>query len=184
MASTKAFNLAGIQTAAVIVPDGTLRHKVSRALNTDEVAEANVFAGVAPYAAFTHGGEWPDELREYLLDNRKYAEKYIAEKIKGLCAVHTKATYLFLVDCMSVIGDSSQFCRFIRKHNGLYLSDGNDYPNGEGFLRMNLACPRRRLEDRLKQLKAGVEAYEEWLSGQCCEKTKKESFNTENRTML
>ncbi|WP_390121762.1 hypothetical protein [Anaerostipes hominis (ex Lee et al. 2021)] len=49
---------------------------------------------------------------------------------------------------------------------------------------MNLACPRRRLEDRLKQLKAGVEAYEEWLSGQCCEKTKKESFNTENRTML
>ena len=68
---------------------------------------------------------------------------------------------------MGVVGDSSQLCRFIRKHNGLYLSDRYDYRNGEGFLRMNLACPRSRLEDGLNRLKAGMEAYEEWVSGQC-----------------
>lgn len=167
VAPTKAFNLAGIQTAAVIVPDDTARHKVRRALNTDEAAEPNVFAAAAPCAAFTCGGEWLDELREYLSDNRKYAETYIAEKIKGLYTVRAKATYLLWIDCMGVIGDSSQLCRFIREYNGLYLSDGNDYRNGDGFLRMNLACPRSRLEDGLKRLKAGVEAYEVWVSGQC-----------------
>ena len=167
VAPTKAFNLAGIQTAAVIVPDDTARHKVRRALNTDEAAEPNVFAAAAPCAAFTRGGEWLDELREYLSDNRKYAETYIAEKIKGLYTVRAKATYLLWIDCMGVIGDSSQLCRFIREYNGLYLSDGNDYRNGDGFLRMNLACPRSRLEDGLKRLKAGVEAYEVWVSGQC-----------------
>lgn len=167
VAPTKAFNLAGIQTAAVIVPDDTWRHKVRRALNTDEAAEPNVFAAAAPCAAFIRGGEWLDELREYLSENRKYAETYIAEKIKGLYTVRAKATYLLWIDCMGVIGDSSQLCRFIREYNGLYLSDGNDYRNGDGFLRMNLACPRSRLEDGLKRLKAGVEAYEVWVSGQC-----------------
>ena len=56
VAATKAFNIAGIQTAAVIVPDKTIRHRVSRGLNTDEVAEPNVFALTAPIAAFTKGG--------------------------------------------------------------------------------------------------------------------------------
>lgn len=66
VAPTKTFSLAGIQTAAVIVPDDNLRHKVSRGLNTDEVAEPNVFAAVAPIVAFTCGGEWLNALREYL----------------------------------------------------------------------------------------------------------------------
>ena len=70
VAATKAFNIAGIQTAAVIVPDKTIRHRVSRGLNTDEVAEPNVFALTAPIAAFTKGGAWLDELRAYLWENR------------------------------------------------------------------------------------------------------------------
>ena len=74
VAATKAFNIAGIQTAAVIVPDKTIRHRVSRGLNTDEVAEPNVFALTAPIAAFTKGGAWLDELRAYLWENRKTAE--------------------------------------------------------------------------------------------------------------
>ena len=73
MAPTKTFNLAGLQTAAVIVPDAALRHRVNRGLNTDEVAEPNVFAAIAPIAAFTQGGAWLDELREYLCENRKFA---------------------------------------------------------------------------------------------------------------
>ena len=161
VAPTKAFNLAGIQTAAVIVPDDNLRHKVRRGLNTDEVAEPNVFAAIAPVAAFSCGGEWLDALREYLWDNRRFAEEYIKREIKGITTVSAKATYLLWLDCRDIIGSGSQFCRFIRSHSGLYLSEGNEYHNGEGFLRMNLACPRKQVEQGLKRLKDSAEAYEE-----------------------
>lgn len=158
VAPTKAFNLAGIQTAAVIVPDENLRHKVSRGLNTDEVAEPNVFAAIAPVAAFTHGGEWLDALRKYLWENRKFAEDYIEREIRGISAVPAQATYLLWLDCRQLTGNSTDFCRFIRSYSGLYLSDGNEYRNGEGFLRMNLACPRKQVEDGLKRLKESVAA--------------------------
>lgn len=164
---TKAFNLAGIQTAAVIVPDDNLRNKVVRGLNTDEVAEPNVFAAMAPAAAFGCGGNWLDALREYLWENRRYAEAYMEKEIRGVSAVSGRATYLLWIDCRSVIGDSSELCRFIRSHSGLYLSDGNDYRNGKGFLRMNLACPRQQVTDGLKRLKDSVAAYESWVCGQC-----------------
>lgn len=167
VAPTKAFNLAGIQTAAVIVPDDNLRHKVNRGLNTDEAAEPNVFAAIAPSAAFILGGDWLDELKEYLWENRRYAEEYIKNEIKGLYAVPAKATYLLWIDCKNIIGNSTSLCCFIRSHSGLYLSDGSEYRNGDGFLRMNIACPREQLEDGLKRLKNSVTAYEEWLCGQC-----------------
>lgn len=167
VAPTKAFNLAGIQTAAVIVPDESLRHKVSRGLNTDEVAEPNVFAAIAPVAAFTRGGEWLDALRNYLWENRTFAENYIKREIKGVSAVPAQATYLLWLDCRNLIGSSTDFCRFIRRHRGLYLSDGNEYRNGEGFLRMNLACPREQVEDGLNRLKESAAAYEAWVCEQC-----------------
>lgn len=160
VAPTKAFNLAGLQTAAVIVPDDHLRHKVSRGLNTDEVAEPNVFAAIAPIAAFTCDGEWLDSLRNYLWENRAFAEEYIKKEIKGISPVSARATYLLWLDCRNMSGSSTQFCHFIRSHSGLYLSDGNEYRNGEGFLRMNLACPRQQVEDGLKRLKESVAAYE------------------------
>lgn len=159
VAPTKAFNLAGLQTAAVIVPDDHLRHKVSRGLNTDEVAEPNVFAAIAPIAAFACE-EWLDSLRNYLWENRAFAEEYIKKEIKGISPVSARATYLLWLDCRNMTGSSTKFCHFIRSHSGLYLSDGNEYRNGEGFLRMNLACPRQQVEDGLKRLKESVAAYE------------------------
>lgn len=71
IAPTKAFNLAGLQTAVVAVPDEALRQKVDRALNTDEVSEPNAFAIDAAAAAFTEGDRWLDALREYLAENRR-----------------------------------------------------------------------------------------------------------------
>lgn len=167
VAPTKAFNLAGIQTAAVIVPDENLRHKVNRGLNTDEVAEPNVFAAIVPVAAFTRGGEWLDALRKYLWENRRFAEDYIEREIPGVSAAAAQATYLLWLDCRDLTGDSTDFCRSIRIHSGLYLSDGNEYRNGEGFLRMNLACPRQQVEDGLNRLKESVAAYETGVCEQC-----------------
>jgi cystathionine beta-lyase len=160
---TKAFNLAGIQTAAVIVPEQNLRYKVNRGLNTDELAEPNAFGSIAPVAAFSKGGEWLDALREYLWENRAFAEEYIKQEIKSISPISANATYLLWLDCRSIIGNATEFCRFIRKNSGLYLSDGNEYHNGEGFLRMNLACPRQQVKDGLNRLKESVAAYEAWV---------------------
>ena len=167
VAPTKAFNLAGLQTAAVIVPNENIRHKVNRGLNTDEVAEPNVFAAIAPAAAFEKGELWLDELREYLFDNRRYAENFITDQIEGIRPVSADATYLLWLDCRGVLGDSSELCRFLRTHTGLVLSDGKEYRDGGGFLRINLACPRARLEDGLKRLSSGVRKYQEWISERC-----------------
>lgn len=159
VAPTKAFNIAGIQTSALIIPDGTIRHKVDRGLNTDEVAEPNVFAVTAPVSAFMRGEEWLDELNEYLWQNRKKAEQFIDREIENVSAVHGEATYLLWIDCRKVTEDSDHLCRFLRKHTGLYVSSGKEYHNGDGFLRMNLACPRAILEEGLKRFKAGIDAY-------------------------
>lgn len=161
VAPTKAFNLAGIQTAAVIVPDPTIRHRVTRGLNTDEVAEPNVFAAIAPQAAFGYGGAWLDALREYLWENRKKAEQFLEEQLPEIYAVKADATYLMWLDCSAVTDDADNLCAFIRNYSGLRLSEGSEYHNGDTFLRLNLACQRTRIEDGMERFKRGVEAYKE-----------------------
>ena len=81
IAPTKCFNMAGLQTAAVMVPNKFFRHKVWRALNTDEVAEPNAFAITAAVAAFTKGEPWLEELRKYLWENRKTVCDFVAENL-------------------------------------------------------------------------------------------------------
>ena len=167
IAPTKTFNLAGLQTAAVVVPDENLRHKVNRGLNTDEVAEPNVFAITAAVAAFTKGEAWLEELRSYLKANKDYVREYLALEIPEITAVPSDATYLLWLDCRKLIGDSTMLCRFIRSDSGLYLSDGKDYGNGQSHLRMNVACPREQLREGMARLKKSVAAYGAWAAGQC-----------------
>lgn len=167
VAPTKAFNLAGIQTAALIIPDSWIRHKVNRGLNTDEVAEPNILAAIAPVAAFEKGAEWLDELNSYLWENRKYAEIYIEKEISDVSVIHAEATYLLWIDCRKIPGDSSELCRFLREKRGLYLSNGRVYRNGEGFLRMNLACPLERVMDGLVRLKEGISEYKKYVLERC-----------------
>ena len=159
IAPTKAFGIPGIQTAAIFVTNPFLRHKVNRAINTDEVAEPNVFAHHAAIAAFTNGEEWLDELREYLFENRCMSESYISEKIPVLKAIHAEATYLLWIDISGLNKKSSEVASFIRANTGLYLSDGEAYgKSGEHFLRMNLACSRGVLEDGLLRLRNAAES--------------------------
>ena len=119
-----------------------------RALNTDEVAEGNVFAADVAIAAFTKCEAWLEELREYLAKNRTYVEKYIKEQIPQLHAVHGEATYLLWIDIQETGMSSDELALRIREETGLYLSEGCEYRgDGRNFLRMNLACPRSRLKD-------------------------------------
>lgn len=159
IAPTKAFNIAGLQSAAVCIPDEVLRHKVWRGLNTDEVAEGNVFSADVAIAAFEKGEAWLDELRAYLAENRSYAEQYIKEKIPELTTVHGDATYLLWIDVRKLGYSSDELAELIREKSGLYVSEGCEYRgDGRNFLRLNLACPRSRLKDGMERLERSVKA--------------------------
>lgn len=168
IAPTKAFNLAGLQTAAVMIPNDALRHKVERALNTDEVAEPNAFAVDAVIAAYTEGAGWLDELRGYLEENKNEVREYVAAQIPQIKVAASNATYLLWLDCTAMVGLASEAAQFIREKTGLYLSEGGQFGgNGDRFLRLNIACPRAVLRNGLNRLKEGLAAYEEWAIAQC-----------------
>ena len=161
IAPTKAFNIAGLQTAAVSIPNPVLRHKVWRGLNTDEVAEPNAFAVDAAIAAFTKGGEWLDALRAYLADNKVFVREFIERELPQLHVVASEATYLLWVDLGREECSAEEAAEFIREKTGLYLSAGNPFGGDGGrFLRLNTACPRAVLEDGLARLKEGIQAWE------------------------
>ena len=161
IAPTKTFNLAGLQTAAVIVPNPYLRHKIWRALNTDEAAEPNVFGMTAAIAAYQKGGPWLDALRSYLYENKQTARTFLETQLPKLHLVPSEATYLLWIDCKELTEHAKELGRFLREKTGLYLSEGSQYgKTGETFLRMNIACQRAVLEDGLERLKQGVEAYQ------------------------
>lgn len=159
IAPTKAFNMAGLQTAAVSVPNPVLRHKVWRGLNTDDVAEPNAFAVEAAVAAFTRGGGWLDALRSYLYGNKQRVAEFIHEELPSIHLVPSQATYLLWLDCGRLGRSGEEIAETIRRETGLYLSEGSQYGSiGENFLRLNIACPRTVLEDGLRRLKAGIAA--------------------------
>ena len=159
IAPTKCFNLAGLQTSAVVVPDPYLRHKVNRGLNTDEVAEPNSFAIDAAIAAFNEGEPWLEELRTYIKGNKDYVKECV-DSIPKAWLVPSEATYLLWLDCKAITDDSEDLSTYIRRETGLYVTAGKEYGHsGDGFLRINVACPKEVLIDGMTRLKVGIEKY-------------------------
>ncbi|MCR5491333.1 MAG: pyridoxal phosphate-dependent aminotransferase [Bacilli bacterium] len=157
---TKCFNIAGIQTAAIVIDNPDIFAKVKRQINTDEVAEPSVFATVAAIAAFNEGREWLSQMKEYVFANRAYAERFINENIPGLHAVHGEATYLLWVDCRAISEDSRPLCDYLREKMKLRIAAGEVYgKGGQGFVRINLACPRSQVEEGMRRLKEGIVSY-------------------------
>ena len=158
VAPTKTFNIAGIQSAAVIVPEEGLRQRMNRALNTDEVAEPNAFAVDATVAAFSaEGWEWLTALRKYIAENKERAYSFFRAELPDIHAVSQDATYLMWLDVSRYSDDSAQLQRRIREKTGLWLTEGGIYGGiGNRFLRMNVACPKALLEDGLKRLKTAL----------------------------
>lgn len=160
IAPTKAFNLAGLQTSCIVIADEYIRHKVNRGINTDEVAEPNSFAVTATIAAFEHGSEWLEQMKEYVQTNKQTATAFIREQIPQIKVVESEATYLMWLNCSAFTNESEQLAEFIREKTGLMLSAGEEYGlNGASFLRMNVACAKGRLDDGLDRLVKGIKAY-------------------------
>lgn len=160
IAASKAFNLAGLQSAAVVISNEALRQKMERGLNSDEIAEPNIFAVDAMIAAFSEGEEWLEELRSYLYNNKKIVADFLEKEIPNVNLLSSNATYLLWLDCSKIGGDTVELCQYIRNETGLYLSEGSKYRgNGNQFIRLNIACSTKQLEDGLVRLKKGVQNF-------------------------
>lgn len=154
VAPTKTFNLAGLGTAAVVIPNENLRHKVWRGLNTDECGEPNAFAVQGAVSAFTKGMPWLEELRTYIWENRKMVEQFVKEEIPSLKTIKSDATYLIWIDISKTGMDGETFAEKLREKTGLILSEGNQYgKGGQNFVRMNLATSKEIVKDALSRLK-------------------------------
>ena len=154
LSASKTFNLAGLQSACLVAKNPSLRYKIWRSVNTDEVGEPNIFAMSANIAAFSEGGEWCDALNEYIAENKRIAREYISEHIPALHIPASEATYLLWVDISNYSTDSVDFCKRLRETTGLYLSDGEEYGGGgSSFVRINLGTQRSRVLDGLERLK-------------------------------
>ncbi|MCR4593817.1 MAG: pyridoxal phosphate-dependent aminotransferase [Clostridiales bacterium] len=158
IAPTKAFNIAGLQTSAIYVKNREIYKLVNRGLNTDECAEPNEFAVDAAVAAFNEGEDWLCGLNEYIESNRRRVSEFVNENLPDVCLIQSEATYLLWLDMRSYGMTSRELRDRIREKSGLLLSCGSDYGDcGEGFLRMNIACPKALLEDGLARLKKGLQ---------------------------
>lgn len=159
MAASKAFNIAGLHTAAICVPDPVLRHKMWRGLNTDEVAEPNTFATLAPIAAFTEGEEWLESLRAYIYENKQEVAAFLAAELPQVTLTESQASYFLWLNCASYGLGSVELVDRIRESTGLFLTAGKPFGGTEDtFLRLNIACPRAMLRDGLSRLKKGLES--------------------------
>ncbi len=157
---SKAFNIAGLHSAAVFAANKKIRHMVWRGLNTDEVAEPNAFAIDAAIAALNNGEAWLGEMNAYVESNKQYAMEYINSNINGIRVIYGPATYLLWLDVKKLQEGGVGLAAFLREKTGLVLSDGEIFGKvGRGFLRMNVACPRSVLEEGLGRLKNGMELF-------------------------
>ena len=164
---TKAFNIAGIQIANIFAADPAVLKKMDRAINDNECCDVNVFGVTALMAAYNEGGLWLDQLRDYLYHNARTVACYMEDEMPQIKMPPLEGTYLMWLDCRAALsegepleGFSERLGRHLRESVKLTLSDGSIYgAAGEGFMRLNIACPRTRLLDALDRFKEGFSSY-------------------------
>lgn len=150
---SKAFNLAGLQIANIIAADEDVRRRIDRAININEVCDVNPFGVIATIAAYSEGGEWLDALRKYLWENYEYLCRFFEERLPQYHVLPLEGTYLVWIDCRSFgIGSDATTLR-LQDEQKLMVNSGTIYgPGGEGFIRLNIACPRKVLADGLERI--------------------------------
>ena len=156
-APTKTFNLAGIQIAHAIVKNPALRRTFRKQILATGNPQVSIQGIVSSQAAYTKGEEWLDALLKYLKGNIEFIEKYVHENLKGVKLVPMEATYLAWLDFNGTGLTPIQIETVIRKKARLWLNNGILFgKTGEGFQRLNLACPRSVLAEALNRLKVAL----------------------------
>lgn len=155
---SKTFNLAGLQTSCIVIPEGKLRAQFERILKSNGLFGISTFGLVALQAAYDSGEEWLEQLLEYLEGNLAYLEEYVAEHIPQLTVVHPEGTYLVWLDCRALRLNKWDLRHLMLEKARVYLDEGFIFgPEGEGFERINIACPRAILVEALDRIRQAIE---------------------------
>ena len=156
-AASKTFNLAGLQQATCICPDETIRNAFRAEMDKAGVRSGNIFALEGTRAAYEHGDAWLDGLLDYLDGNRKHLAALVAEHLPKAVLTPLEATYLGWLDLRAYGFDDAELNRRTLAA-GVQFTGGKFFgDNGDGFLRVNIGCPRRYLTEGVKRLARALE---------------------------
>lgn len=153
---SKSFNTAGLQIANIICNDPSTRQLINRAININEVCDVNPFGVIALQAAYNEGGEWLDQLKDYLHANYLALRRFFADRLPQLPVTRLEGTYLVWVDITATGLTSDELTELLLREGKVMVNSGTMYGRkaGEGFIRINIACPRARLMEALERIAA------------------------------
>ena len=151
---TKSFNLAGLSmTAYCVIPNKELRERYLKHLRDLKLDEAPIPSMVATIAAYTEGAPWLRSLREYLQGNIREVVGFFSNNDLGIKAIQPQASFLVWLDCRAMGLSQDNLMKFFSEKAGLLLSNGAMYgAGGEGFVRMNIGCPRTVVREALERI--------------------------------
>lgn len=153
-APSKTFNLAGLQVSNIWIPNPELRSIFQKKMRSIGCSEINMLGLHACQAAYEGGREWLEQLKEYLKENLDFVRTYLKENLPQIKLVEPEGTYLVWLDCRELGLNGEELEQFIVQKAKLWLDDGAIFGKaGEGFERVNIACPRAVLKAALDRLK-------------------------------
>lgn len=156
-AASKTFNLPGLKTSNIIIPNPDLRKRFNDTMHNCGVPAPGMFGVAATEAAYNYCEDWLDQLLEYLEGNIAFLKKYLSENIPGAKLLQPQGTYLLWLDFRDCGVAKDKLANFIREDAGVALEPGTLFGSKtEGFERMNIACPRALLERGLSQIAGAV----------------------------
>ncbi len=154
---TKTFNIAALQISNIFIANRSLRHKFKKQVAAAGYSQVNGVGIVACEAAYQYGEEWLDGVLDYLRGNIQFVKDYIREKIPQIKMIEPEATYLVWLDFRGLKISNTELEQLIINKAGLWLDSGAIFgPAGEGFQRINVACPRKTLEEALQRIEIAV----------------------------
>ncbi|WP_024466517.1 MalY/PatB family protein [Treponema pedis] len=157
IAPSKTFNLAGLQSATIIFPNGHEKNTYVKNLQDMDIARNNCFSLVAAIAAYKYGRPWLSEVIGYIQKNMQFINDYCAENIPVLKPNKPEATYLCWINAAGLKMKDDALQKFMVEKAGVGLSKGSEFGNGgEGFLRLNAAAPLAVIEKALSQIKNAI----------------------------
>ena len=151
---SKSFNIAGLMMANIICRDPATRRRLDRAININEVCDVNPFAPEAVKAAYNDSEDWIDSLNLYLWDNYHALCDFVAQHLPQWHVMPLEGTYLVWVDVSACCDSVATYTEQLLQDTGVWLNPGTMYgpQSGEGYLRINIACPRSLLMEALGRL--------------------------------
>ncbi len=155
---SKTFNLASMLISNIFIPNQILRRKFRKEMDRAGISQLSVLGLVATEAAYAHGDEWYAAMKNYVRDNIAFARAYVEENLPGVRMIDTQGTYLIWLDFRQTGLTVEQLDHKIIYEAGLWLDSGKIFgKTGEGFERINVACPRAVLQEALDRIRGILE---------------------------